>query len=128
RRGEPLASGATPVSGAARRGPTASVASTARLPAECMANCIANNHKLSRSFLCEPGRLELLKNMIDGYFDIGGMQIQFNMVNSRVLRDAMANPENYQNLLVRISGYNAYFVNLNREMQLELIERTEYTL
>ncbi len=65
---------------------------------------------------------------VKSYFDQGGMQIQFNMVDSRVLRDAMANPENYQNLLVRISGYNAYFVNLNREMQLELIERTEYTL
>lgn len=54
------------------------------------------------------------------------MQIQFNMVNSDVLKDAMANPENYKNLLVRISGYNAYFVALNKDMQIELIERAEY--
>ena len=60
------------------------------------------------------------------YFEQGGMQIQFNMVDSDVLKDAMANPENYKNLLVRISGYNAYFVNLNKEMQMELIERAEF--
>ncbi len=60
------------------------------------------------------------------YFDLGGMQMQMNVVNSDTLRDAMAHPENYRNLLVRISGYNAYFVTLNRDMQLELIERAEY--
>jgi formate C-acetyltransferase len=42
------------------------------------------------------------------------------------LRDAMRHPEDYPQLLVRISGYNAYFVTLNRDMQLELIERAEY--
>ncbi len=60
------------------------------------------------------------------YSDLGGMQIQFNVVSSETLKDAMAHPESYQNLLVRISGYNAYFVTLNRDMQLELIERAEY--
>ncbi|MBN2080127.1 MAG: formate acetyltransferase [Spirochaetes bacterium] len=62
------------------------------------------------------------------YCDLGGMQMQFNVVSSATLRDAMARPEHYQNLLVRISGYNAYFVTLNREMQMELIERAEYGL
>ena len=60
------------------------------------------------------------------FFDLGGMQIQLNVVTSEMLKDAMAHPENYRNLLVRISGYNAYFVTLNRDMQLELIERAEY--
>ena len=59
-------------------------------------------------------------------FSQGGMQMQFNVVTSETLKDAMANPENYRNLLVRISGYNAYFVTLNRDMQIELIERTGY--
>ena len=54
------------------------------------------------------------------------MQMQFNVVDSRTLRDAMANPENYRDLIVRISGYNAYFVALNRSQQLELIGRAEY--
>jgi formate C-acetyltransferase len=60
------------------------------------------------------------------YFDLGGMQMQMNVVTSEMLRDAMAHPENYRNLIVRISGYNAYFVTLNRDMQMELIERAEY--
>ena len=62
------------------------------------------------------------------YFELGGMQMQMNVVTSELLRDAMAHPENYRNLLVRISGYNAYFVTLNRDMQLELIERAEYRI
>jgi len=62
------------------------------------------------------------------YFDEGGMQIQFNVVTADTLRDAMAHPEAYRGLLVRISGYNAYFVTLNREIQLELIERAEFGL
>ena len=60
------------------------------------------------------------------YFDLGGMQMQLSVVTSETLKDAMAHPENYRNLLVRISGYNAYFVTLNRDMQIELIERAEY--
>ena len=60
------------------------------------------------------------------YCDLGGMQMQFNVVSSETLRDAMFHPENYQHLLVRISGYNAYFVTLNHDMQIELIERAEY--
>ncbi|MDJ0761959.1 MAG: pyruvate formate lyase family protein [Myxococcota bacterium] len=60
------------------------------------------------------------------YTDLGGMQMQLNVVSSETLKDAMAHPEDYQNLLVRISGYNAYFVTLNRDMQMELIERAEF--
>jgi len=61
-----------------------------------------------------------------GYFSLGGMQMQLNVVSSETLRDAMEHPENYRDLLVRISGYNAYFVTLNHDMQIELIERAEY--
>ncbi|HPW70104.1 MAG TPA: glycine radical domain-containing protein, partial [Deltaproteobacteria bacterium] len=60
--------------------------------------------------------------------DLGGMQMQFNVVSSKTLRDAMEHPENYRDLMVRISGYNAYFVTLNTDMQMELIERAEYGL
>jgi formate C-acetyltransferase len=62
------------------------------------------------------------------YFGLGGMQMQMNVVTSAMLRDAMLHPENYRNLIVRISGYNAYFVTLNRDIQMELIERAEYGL
>ena len=67
-----------------------------------------------------------MASYVKTYFELGGMQMQMNVVSSATLRDAMAHPENYRDLLVRISGYNAYFVTLNRDMQLELIERAEY--
>ena len=70
--------------------------------------------------------VERMYSYVKTYFDLGGMQMQMNVVTSEMLRDAMAHPENYRNLLVRISGYNAYFVTLNRDMQIELIERAEY--
>ncbi len=49
-----------------------------------------------------------------------------NVVTSETLKNAMAYPANYRNLIMRISGYNAYFVTLNRDMQLALIERAKY--
>ena len=62
------------------------------------------------------------------YLESGGMQMQFNVVSTDTLREAMEHPEQHRNLMVRISGYNAYFVELNRDLQLELIERTEHSL
>ncbi|MCX7679771.1 MAG: formate acetyltransferase [Spirochaetes bacterium] len=70
--------------------------------------------------------VNIMASYVKTYFELGGMQMQMNVITSDVLRDAMAHPENYQNLIVRISGYNAYFVTLNKQMQLELIERAEY--
>ncbi|MFC1853546.1 pyruvate formate lyase family protein [candidate division CSSED10-310 bacterium] len=94
-----------------------------------MDNNIAFNVKIV------PGAGDTQQHIIDTlfayvktYFELGGMQMQFNVLNSETLKDAMVNPEHYKNLLVRISGYNAYFVTLNKEMQIELIERAEYNL
>ena len=99
----------------------------ARLDPENMDNNMAFNVKLTPS--ANDSREDIVNAMhsyVKTYFDEGGMQMQFNVVTSETLKDAMANPENYRNLLVRISGYNAYFVTLNKEMQVELVERTEY--
>ncbi|MGD0764980.1 MAG: pyruvate formate lyase family protein [Dehalococcoidia bacterium] len=92
-----------------------------------MPNNIAFNVKLTPA----PGEphaefVEHATTYAKTYFELGGMQMQFNMVTTETLRDAMEHPEDYRNLMVRISGYNAYFVELNREMQIELIERAEY--
>jgi len=54
------------------------------------------------------------------------MQWQFNVVSTDISIDAMTNPIDYHWLLVRVSGYNAYFTKLNKNMQLEFIERQEY--
>ncbi|MEW6553951.1 MAG: pyruvate formate lyase family protein [Actinomycetota bacterium] len=91
------------------------------------------NNNIAFNVKVVPGASDNHQRVVDNmysyaktYFDLGGMQMQMNVVTSDMLRDAMAHPEDYRNLLVRISGYNAYFVTLNRDMQIELIERAEY--
>jgi len=70
--------------------------------------------------------VDTMFSYVKTYFEQGGMQMQFNIVKSAILKDAMVNPDNYKNLLVRISGYNAYFIHLSRDMQLEIINRAEF--
>jgi formate C-acetyltransferase len=92
-----------------------------------MDNNIAFNVKLNPSPAeSREKTVGIMASYVKTYFNMGGMQLQFNMVTSRTLKDAMANPENYKHLMVRISGYNAYFVILNRDIQIELVERAEY--
>ena len=97
------------------------------LDARLMPNNLAFNIKLA------PGGSDTDRQVVDrmlayakSYFSLGGMQLQFNAVSSETMRQAMEQPEAHRDLLVRISGYNAYFVDLNRDMQMELIERTEH--
>ncbi|MBS3757370.1 MAG: hypothetical protein KGY61_01785 [Desulfobacterales bacterium] len=94
-----------------------------------MDNNIAFNVKLNPSPQDSREKtVDIMASYVKTYFDMGGMQMQFNVVNSETLKDAMANPDAYRQLMVRISGYNAYFVMLNRDIQIELIERAEYGL
>lgn len=124
--GKPFTPGLTPQPNASKN-LLDNIRDVARLDPKNLNNNIAFNVKVV------PGGREDRKKTVDAmfsyvktYFDLGGMQMQMNVVTSETLKDAMAHPENYRNLLVRISGYNAYFVTLNRDMQLELIERAEY--
>ncbi len=71
-----------------------------------------------------PG-LNRLVSLIDYYFSLGGMQIQFNVVSRETLKRAQRDPAKYQNLIVRVAGYSAYFVNLEKKVQQDIIERTE---
>jgi len=99
----------------------------ASLDARNLNNNIAFNVKVvPRASESHEEVVDHMFSYVKTYFDLGGMQMQMNVVTTDMLRDAMAHPEDYRNLLVRISGYNAYFVTLNRDMQLELIERAEY--
>ncbi len=101
----------------------------ARLDPVCMDNNMAFNVKLVPDARdSREQTVDAMEAWVRTYFEQGGMQVQFNVVTAETLRDAMAHPEAYRGLLVRISGYNAYFVTLNRNIQLELIERAEFGL
>lgn len=124
--GKPFTPGLTPEAHASKS-LLDNIRDVSMLKAENMNNNIAFNVKVVPA----PGdsheeAVEHIHSYAKSYMDLGGMQMQFNVVSSAVLRDAMANPDQYRDLLVRISGYNAYFVTLNRDMQIELIERAEF--
>src|SRR4030042_1630481 len=69
---------------------------------------------------------DILKSLIRGYFDLGGMHLQINLVDRETLVDAQQNPQKYPDLMVRVAGYSAYFVDLSKEVQDEIIARTEH--
>lgn len=72
--------------------------------------------------------LERLVNLIDFYFDKGGMQMQFNVISRDTMLRAQEDPEKYRSLIVRVAGYSAYFVGLDKNVQQDIIERTEERL
>ena len=67
-------------------------------------------------------------DMIRSFMDNGGFHIQFNVVGQDILRCAQERPEEYRSLLVRVAGYSAYFVELSREVQDDILSRTVNTL
>jgi formate C-acetyltransferase len=69
-----------------------------------------------------------LADHIEAYMQMGGMQVQCNIIDRATLEEAREHPENHPHLLVRVSGYTAYFTDLNPHMQEEIITRTEYEL
>jgi formate C-acetyltransferase len=68
--------------------------------------------------------VDKLAALIRTYFRFGGHHIQFNVVGTDTLRDAQAHPDRYRDLLVRVAGYSDYFVDIGRDLQEEIIERT----
>jgi len=122
--GDVLGNGVTPTTGNATAGATAVMNSVTKLPLDRVHNGVNLNLRFQGSRL----KPEVLMNLIRGYFEKGGLQVQFNMLDSEVLRDAQANPEKYRDLVVRVSGYSALFIGLSDTAQDEIISRTEYEL
>jgi len=123
--GFPLSPAAGAAQGRERNGPTAVVKSTTKWDHTPMLGGLAVNLKFSETRKSEdfPGKLV---NLIDTFMLRGGMEVQVNVVDRDTLLKAQKQPENYQDLVVRIAGYSDYFVGLSPEMQQEVIMRTEH--
>ena len=130
---ENFTSGFTPVSGVTPY-LTKALNSVAKQPVRCLSNGVALNLKYTPE---QGDREKMLANFVasvEGYFDDadgerdGGMEIQFIITDHHTLVDAVDHPEKHPELLVRVSGYTAYFKDLNPQMQKEIIDRTEYLL
>ncbi|MEN8235412.1 MAG: pyruvate formate lyase family protein [Actinomycetota bacterium] len=122
--GRPLADGLAPVDGSDRLGPTASLNSVAKLDHRRFGNGININVKFDSASVAGRQGRDALEALIRGYFSQGGMQLQINVLDAGILEQAMKDPDSHRNVLVRISGYCAYFVDLTPGMQQELINRT----
>lgn len=124
---EPLADSAGPYQGRDRRGPTAMLKSVAAVPHYLAAGTLVVNARFTKSFFTSNESRRSLQNLIRTYFDLGGMQLQVNVVDQAVLRDAIAHPERYEDLIVRIGGYSEYFNRLSADLKRTVLERTEHT-
>jgi pyruvate formate-lyase/glycerol dehydratase family glycyl radical enzyme len=123
RRGTFLSNGVCPVNGCDREGPTAVIRSVGHLGLETAPNGASHTLNLSPSLLRDEEHVSKLAALLRAYGRVGGTALQVNVVDRDTLRAAQADPETYRNLLVRVTGYNAYFVALGREIQEEIIAR-----
>ena len=123
RRGTFLSNGVCPVNGCDREGPTAAINSVGHLGLETAPNGASHTLNLSPSLLRDEEHVSKLAALLRAYGRVGGTALQVNVIDRQTLRAAQADPETYRNLLVRVTGYNAYFVALGREIQEEIIAR-----
>lgn len=120
--GTALNSGVSPATGMDREGVTAAIKSVCRLNYEELSNGASFTINMDSGIPGVKGR-EVIKALIRSFVELGGMHIQFNVLSEDVLRKAQEEPENYRWLLVRVAGWSAYFVELSRALQDELIAR-----
>lgn len=125
RDGEPLADATSPAQGRDLRGPTAVFNSACCFDHSHIMDGIALNIRIHPSAVGDDEGLGKLKAMTQGYFDKGGMEVQYNIVSAETMRAAQADPEAYRDLVVRIAGFSAYFVEMTPDLQNDIISRTE---
>lgn len=126
RSGEPVSNGVSPSNGRERNGPTAVMSSAARATSAPLSDGTSLNMRLSPGMLDSEERAGKLGQLVRGYFDLGGRHVQFNVVDTETLRDARDHPERHADLVVRVSGYCAYFTDLGRSIQDDIIARTTF--
>ena len=128
KRGTYLSNGSCPVTGCDRNGPTANARSTGKLGLETAPNGDSHTITLSPSLLRDAEHLDKLAAFLRAYASEGGTALQINVLEPETLRQAQADPAAYRNLLVRVTGYNAYFVTLGREIQEGIISRVSHAV
>ncbi len=124
RAGEPLSDAASPTYGRDTRGATATVLSITKPDYTKVACGTVINQKYSPSMFSD-GKRDKLRALIRVYFQKGGQEMQINATSTAVLKDAMDHPENYPDLVVRVSGFSALYVTLAKEVQMDILSRTQ---
>ncbi|VBB09673.1 glycine radical [Lucifera butyrica] len=122
--GKPVSEGISPEKSADRLGPTAVIKSAAKMDHLRTGGTLLNQ-KFTPSVVAGGQGLENMVSLIRTYFNLDGHHIQFNVIDRQTLLAAQQQPEEYKDLIVRVAGYSDHFNNLSKELQDEIIERTE---
>jgi len=125
---EPLSDSIGPSNGCDRKDSTAVLCSAGKIDQTAAANGTVLNLRLSPVMFRGEGGHKRLGQLIKSYFDLGGTHLAINVVSTETLRDAQKHPERHRDLLVKVAGYAAFFVELGEKTQNEIIARTEYSL
>lgn len=121
----PLSPSLSPMAGMDKNGVLAILNSANKIDMCRFGNSMALDIKFSPKFFEEKDNQKALINMVKTYFDNGGMEIQFNVIDADTLRKAQKSPDEYRNIIVRVAGFSARFVELSKKLQDEIICRTE---
>lgn len=123
--GEPVNNGVSPANGSERNGATAACNSVGKIPTIWDQKGNIFNMRLAHSAIATKEQRMKIIAMMRAFFEKDGEQIQFNVNDNETLKKAQSNPENYQDLMVRVSGYSALFTSLSRAAQDDVINRQE---
>lgn len=125
KQGEPLAISLSPTIGQMRKGPTCALRSAMSINHRLCPVGTSVDLTLQNSFFNSEEDLQKVITMTETFLEGGGLEIQYNILDPETLRAAQAEPDDYRDLVVRVWGFNAYFVTLQKEYQDELIARAE---
>ena len=123
---EPVSDNGSPMAGRDTVSPTATIKSVASIDQTRPQNGTLFNIKFDPNVVGGERGLEILESCVKSYFDLYGQHIQINIADAETLRDAQKHPENYGNLMVRVAGYSAYFIELDHDVQENVINRTAH--
>ncbi len=127
--GEPLADTTSPMHGTDINGPTAALKSVGKIPNLLLSGGTLYNMRVDPKTIETPEARERFIAMLRTYLgDFKGQHIQFNMIDTKVLKEAKENPEKYKDLMVRVAGYSALFTAIDEALQDDIIARTVHTI
>ncbi len=122
----PVSNGISPSNGTESNGATAVLHSVSKACKAYLSGGTTFNMNLAPGLIKTDEGLDKLVSMIEAYFILGGRHIQFNPVDVETLKDAQKHPENYPDLIVKVSGYSFRFIDLSKPLQDDIIARTEF--
>ena len=126
--GDPIADACSPAQGRDTNGPSSVFESATKFNQGHLMDGMALNLKIHPTTLKTDENVAKLEDLTQVYFDQGGMEVQYNVVDAETLRKAQKHPEDYHDLVVRIAGFSAYFVDMTTEMQNDIISRAEHSV